>query len=240
MEIPINLGNVTLRRYARYYPNTLKEIQNAWSRHAVIDNVGYIWVALKGFRSILRLGNTNANEFYDFEVPDLDKRIIDGERYVRSTVIVAKLNNNISSGAYSLSKRNYSKYSKALFTEYNEHPYLENIRANFLLEFKRKKKKLRNDRIVQFGLLNDELTGTKLNFNTCEFSHIRSVEMYPELALFVWNGLIVNRETHKVITRRQSQTEESLLKMCSEKGWSRRWLGRYQFDLGEFGYGALV
>ena len=39
----------------------------------------------------------------------------------------------------------------------------------------------------------------------------------------MWNGLIVNKDTHFIITQEGVNDEEELYKLCYEKGWNTDW-----------------
>ena len=58
---------------------------------------------------------------------------------------------------------------------------------------------LKQKRIKAFTLQYDELTGEILEYQSCEFSHIRSVSLFPQFASLIENGLIVNKKTHEEI-----------------------------------------
>ncbi len=51
--------------------------------------------------------------------------------------------------------------------------------------------------------------------------------MYKYLSDDIDNGLLVNKETHRLITERGIQDEEELLALCQEQGWKTDWYGIY-------------
>ena len=70
---------------------------------------------------------------------------------------------------------------------------------------------------------NDELTNEPLKVRSAEFSHIRSVAMYKFISDSIDNGLIVNKETHKIITAEGVNDENELLNLCQNRNWSVDW-----------------
>lgn len=240
VDLEINLDNITTSKYITTYTQRgLSSIKNAWKRYAIVDSVGCLWVQKKGIKSILRLG-TNYREFIEFNINEYHKKTIEGKTYIRINAVGDVLIHNISSHQYDIGKRNYSKFSLKLLNKLNEHPFVDNIRENQRQHFLRQRSKLKHNRIKEFGLINDELTGQKLISSSCEFSHIRSVASYPDLALYVWNGLIVNKETHDRITKRGVNNEVSLNEMCNQENWKKTWIGQYRNDIESYGYRSLV
>ncbi len=73
----------------------------------------------------------------------------------------------------------------------------------------------------------DELTGEILEYQSCEFSHIRSVSLFPQFASLIENGLIVNKKTHEEITKYNINDEHELYNLCELKGWSLEWYEGY-------------
>ena len=52
--------------------------------------------------------------------------------------------------------------------------------------------------------------------------------MYPEFSEFIWNGLIVNKKTHNIITSETVNEEEELYSLCFRKGWNIQWYDKYK------------
>ena len=97
------------------------------------------------------------------------------------------------------------------------------LRYEFYEHLKRIIGSLKQKRINQFEIKRDELTGNPLHLKSCEFSHIRSVSLFPELAGFLENGLIINKTTHDKITSFRINDENELLQLCEQEGWSTDW-----------------
>lgn len=74
----------------------------------------------------------------------------------------------------------------------------------------------------------EEIAKTLNKKVTAEFSHIRSVAIYPDLQLELDNGLIVNKKTHEIITEKGIQNEDDLYTLCLTKGWNTKWYNFYK------------
>ena len=88
-------------------------------------------------------------------------------------------------------------------------------------------------RLIPYGA-EDELTGKNIDIRTCEFSHIRSVSMYQEYSDNIENGLIVNKETHDKITRKEINDEDELYDLCIDNGWNLQWYEKYKKHLNKW------
>lgn len=83
-------------------------------------------------------------------------------------------------------------------------------------------KKLKSKRKKYYKIELDELTGESLKSGS-QFSHIRAKSVYPSIALNIDNGLIVNLETHEIITSRKVTNEDELINLCNELVWEKNW-----------------
>ena len=99
---------------------------------------------------------------------------------------------------------------------------------------KAQKRKLKSKRIKKYNIKEDELTGKNIDIRTCEFSHIRSVSMYQEYSDNIENGLIVNKETHDKITRKEINDEDELYDLCIDNGWNLQWYEKYKKHLNKW------
>ncbi len=222
---------------------TLTKIKNAWQNHAVVDNLGYVWLEFSGVGSVLRIvKRKKAKYFVDNFISEYDKRTINGKTYIRGTVLGKMIDENIQ-GARTSKKRRYSKFSRDLYQIIVDHDVCENIRAISSEELVFALRKMKTERLkflkgTKYEDI-DELTLDDLEKNA-HFSHVRSVSLFPELALAVWNGLLVNSETHKLITKQNIQDEKQLVKLCKEKGWSTKWTKPFKAALENRGFKAFI
>ena len=78
-----------------------------------------------------------------------------------------------------------------------------------------------------FTLQHDELTGEILEYQSCEFSHIRLVSLFSQFVSLIENGLIVNKKTHEEIMRYNINDEDELYNLYELKGWPLEWYNGY-------------
>ena len=67
------------------------------------------------------------------------------------------------------------------------------------------------------------MTNEPLIVRSAEFSHIRSVAMHKVISDSIDNGLIVNKETHSIITSHGINDENELLDLCKDLNWATSW-----------------
>ena len=155
------------------------------------------------------------------------KTTYEGEEYVLWSSIISIVERRREENP----KNRYLSLVMDILNEINESDEIQllRLRAKNLME--QRVKKLKNKRIRSYKLKDDELTNDPLDKKKAEFSHIRSVAMFPELAEMLWNGLIVNKDTHFIITQVGINDEEELYKLCYEKGWNTAWYKTYKEKL---------
>lgn len=95
------------------------------------------------------------------------------------------------------------------------------------------RRQLKASRIRIHGLQSDELTGEPLDLSSCEFHHIRRQSGHTELIDMLWNGLIINKSTHALITANDIFDEEQLHQFCLRMSWSVGWYEHYRICLKE-------
>lgn len=101
------------------------------------------------------------------------------------------------------------------------------LRAEYYESLKNCVKKLKKLRIKKFNITHDELTGEILKKRTSEFSHIRSCSIYPHFMDNIFNGHIVNKEIHEIITDRSINDENQLYDLCVKMNWKTNWYDEY-------------
>lgn len=205
--------------------NTKAAIRNAWDSCSVLDSFGRVWVQSSCVHTLLRTSIANANYLIG-GIADYDKYRDGTQLYIRGTAICQLLDANIQN-ARSLQRENYIRFSELFYKAIRDCSRARELRAEFYEHLQRIVGRLKQDRIRSFGIQCDELTNEPLNFQTCEFSHIRSTSLFPELAGLIDNGLIINKNTHNEITRNSVNDERELLQLCDIKGWNTSWFNRY-------------
>jgi hypothetical protein len=211
---------------------TLKTIHNAWEQSAIIDNYGEIWIQTSKLHSILRT-NTNVSRYLLDTISDKYKVRIQGANYVRGCEIIRLIDRAIQS-AGSLEREDYIRFSESYYLEIRDSDKAKLIRAEFYEYIKKNRRKLKNVRVSRHSLKLDELTNQELIKSSSEFSHIRSVSAYPRLADQVWNGLIVNKGVHSIITNEDINDESQLLELCKANSWNLNWYSDFLDNLDTY------
>ena len=205
---------------------TVKKITNAINCGKP-DSRGFIWMKCSTLHNVLRV-KTKVDARYLLETIDQKyKTSYEGEEYVLWSSLISIVEKRREENP----KNRYLPLVMEILNEINDSADIQllRLRAKNLME--QKVKKLKNKRIRSYKLKKDELTNDSLNKKKAEFSHIRSVAMFPELAEMIWNGLIVNKDTHSIITKMSINDEEELYKLCHEKGWNTDWYKIYKEKL---------
>lgn len=204
---------------------TMNEIKNSWNKIASLDNFGRVWVAAKGIHVLLRTTPDYA-KYYIGGIRDEYKFEVKDDVLIKGEVIYSLLDRCIQSAGQS-SRENYLRYSEMFYRAIRDCDYAKNIRNEFNCFINNEKPKLKKRRIIQYLIKYDELTNEKLNINKCEFSHIRSAALYPVIATYIENGLIVNKSTHQLITSEGIGDEIQLYTLCIEKRWNTDWYDHF-------------
>ena len=184
-----------------------------------------MWVKKNKLHSIIRTNKANA-QFLVMRLSSEFKCNFNGELYIRGYKVLELLAKTIEengAGKKGLNLEASKKFYDAINT--CESVRLQRLEYDYTLNEARKK--LKKKRRTKYKLTHDELTGEPLIIRSCEFSHIRSQAMYRELSDHIDNGLIVNKETHRLITERGINDENELLSFCKEQGWKTDWYDAY-------------
>ncbi|MBD2741570.1 hypothetical protein [Coleofasciculus sp. FACHB-1120] len=210
-------------------PRTLAEIENAWIKGIRINiNDGKIWLDSERVHSVLRTDKASASKWVIL-LPDHFKVEIEKREYVNAVALAASLQHKmpLSRDDY---HRAYREVSWEMLTALRRAPQVEKIYGLLRRDLDKALSKLKNKRIKDYKIVCDELTGETLR-KYAEFSHIRSKDIYPEYALFIWNGLVVNKTTHGIITANNITNEDDLLELCDQNGWDTSWHREFIFYL---------
>ncbi len=186
----------------------------------------FVSVKEEKLHSILRTTKKNVRYFVA-KIPDDLKRTFDGKLYIRGYKVLEQLAKNIEENGVGKKGANLEA-SKQYYEAINTCPTVKLRRLEYDHTLNEARKGLKKKRRTKYKIKVDELTGEPLVVRTCEFSHIRSYALYRELADHIDNGLIVNKETHRLITERGINDEHELLELCKEYGWSTKWYEAYQ------------
>lgn len=198
----------------------VKEISNAWKDSTIIDSKGWLWVRKDRLHSILRTKKDNIG-YIVMQIEDEYKTTIGKSTYIRGCKVLEIIARNIEENGVG-TKGIYLETSKKYYDSINSCDRAKVLRLEYDNSLKEQRKKLKKKRIKKYNIQYDELTKEPLK-RGCEFSHIRSVAMYKYISDNIDNGLIVNKQTHEIITSRSVNDESELLILCKEMKWDTSW-----------------
>lgn len=208
------------------HKGTCTRVKNAWVNFAHVDDIGIVWVDAERLYDILRTNKPIAKREI-ININDEDKLRHGKKTYIRSYAIVNIINRFIQEEKLG-SRKEYLKYSEKIYKSIRDCEIAEFIRLKYISNIEVELKKLKKKRIKEYNIELDELTGDKLHMKTAEFSHIRSSAIFREISTNIENGLIVNKETHKIITEKGVNDENELYNLCIEKKWKIYWYEKYK------------
>ena len=203
----------------------VNSIENAWIKGAFLDKKGIVWIKYRYLHILARIKKELVN-YYLALIGLPVSEYISGTDFINLLSIVFD-------ATPTFRKRDYIRYSEKLYYLIKDSDKAEVLRARYYESIADQRKKLKKRRIKEHSITVDELTRAPLNLKTAEFSHIRSAAIYPDLQLEVDNGLIINKETHKIITQNNIQNEEDLVRLCVQKRWETRWYVYYKKIIGK-------
>ncbi len=212
------------------HKSTITKIENAWKRGSVIDRCGVLWIRVDELWIIWRTDKATAKELYLQVSKGKYRHDINGYQCLRGCEVIKFIYDRLTSTR--LQQRDGLGFSKNIFDDILENSEVQLIALNANLLIEQTSKSLKKARIKEYHLSSDELTLEPLG--SCDFSHIISVKSYPELADQMWNGLVVNKETHRFITAEKITNGDDLLDLCIAKGWSTNWYDDWKHRLENF------
>ncbi|RRD39307.1 hypothetical protein EII29_07845 [Leptotrichia sp. OH3620_COT-345] len=213
-------GDIRGTDYGELNDNWATAIQNAWINGTKLDGQGIIWISNKYLHTLLRV----KKDLVKYYLATINRT---GTEYITGAEFISLLS-IIFDSATTFRRRDYIRYSEKLYLLIRDSDKAEVMRARYFEDLTYKRNKLKNQRIKKYSIVTDELTGMNLKIQTAEFSHIRSVALYPDLQLELDNGLIINKKTHELITEKGIQNEEDLYNLCLEKNWNTNWYNFYK------------
>lgn len=202
---------------------TVKKINNA-IEHGIIDNQGHIWICCSKLHVILRVKTKVDAQYLLESISKKYKANYGGNIYVRWASLISIISRRIEDNP----SNKYLPLVFEILKEINECNDVKILRLEAKTLREKNLKRLKWQRIKNYNLINDELTGETLNKAKAQFSHIRSVTMYPEISEMLWNGLVINIGTHATITELSINDENQLYELCYNKGWNLGWYDIYK------------
>jgi hypothetical protein len=204
--------------------STAKSIYNAWMETAIIDNYGMVWVLSSRLSEILRTSKANARYIADRIGKQYKSRGVEGTYFHYAEV--NKQISNIILTAGTMKRERYAGFSESIGMAIRDSARAKCQRAQTYEALATAKKGLKRKRLKEQSISHDELTGIPL-LPTSQFSHIRSCAIYPQLIACTWNGLVVNKHIHQIITDAYVNDEHELYDLCEKQQWSTDWYDGY-------------
>ena len=202
---------------------------NAWVEGTVVDGQGQVWIIEKFLASIWRTDPSTANFFID-GIASRDKVHFDMDLCIKYSAVIYRLNESIQSPT-THKRREYLRVSEDIGRTVRDASPVEIIRLKYHEFIEETTKKLKHQRIKMYHIDYDELTQLPLDNATSEFHHIRRQSLASDMRGFIWNGLILNRDIHEIITQHSVSDEYDLKELCLQRNWSIDWFERYEEDL---------
>ncbi|MGL5152371.1 MAG: hypothetical protein ACRC7N_17580 [Clostridium sp.] len=210
---------------------TVTKIMNA-CRNSIVEEDRSIYISTEAFSEILRIRSK-------YKLKQIISNIDDDDK-LNSGVLVNNKCEFIAFGevfkliikehfeATDNKRRMYLEVSEKVLLSLRDCESLKLLAFKNDMNYKDELKKLKSKRIRLYKINEDELTGELLDKKGSEFHHIRSKASYPKLALKIDNGVIVNKEVHKIITKEGAENEEQLEKLCIKMGWKTSWIFKFK------------
>jgi len=215
------------------HKSSAKVTLNAWSNGALVDGTGKVWINEEYLSQIWRTDKATASYFVDGISPS-DKANFNGIICINYSAVIYRLLEIIDS-PISNQRRDYLRLSESMGQSVRDSDAAEVYRLRYNEYITGIKKELKNTRIKQFAIVFDELTGLELIKNSAEFHHIRRQSIYPNLISMIWNGLVINKDTHDIITANNITDEYDLRELCYKMRWSTAWFNGYEASLSAEG-----
>jgi hypothetical protein len=211
-------------------------ITNAWQEGTIVDQeTGVLWVRRDKLASILCTTDPIARFIFGgVDTKDKQTRMINEKGGLKSVEClsisqVTKELTNIIMNPGGLKQRVRGQFSFDHLTAILNSPEIDIIIGIHLEYVNSKQGDLKKARIKRFNLTADELTGEPFHTSSqrSHFSHIRGKRTCVRLAIDINNGLVVNDETHGIITKAGVEDEHELLKICEIYSWNTSWYRPY-------------
>lgn len=204
---------------------TVTSIRNAWDKSAILEERGYVWVSTDCLHTILRTTPGNARHITG-KISEKYKIERNETKYIKGSRLYMLIDELLQK-AGRIKTEKYLRLSEEFYRSIRDANLTRRLRAEFYEFIRDVRRKLKRERIEKYNIKIDELTGESLNKRSSEFSHIRSVSIYPEFAGSVENGFIVNKNIHDIITANNINDENELVNFCAKQGWQTNWYENY-------------
>jgi hypothetical protein len=228
--------DIILKRDETKDKGTITKITKAWQLSG-IDSMGLLWVDAEKVHEILRTDRSGAKVAVQHIVPP-KRQVVGGHTYLYGPDVLKVLSERVALAGNS-KREDYLRISMELYHQIEFSDMAKLVRREKWEAMESARRDLKKNRIATLSLTADELTNDPLQ-NDAQFSHIRSYHSYPLLGLDMNNGLIVNKQTHAVITSHGVNDEAALYDLCKEQSWNEGWYDEYLKWLKEIGVSPVL
>jgi len=197
---------------------------NSWAKGFLVDGTGAVWIMESMLPEIWRTDAVTASYFADGIEPQY-KRSFNGEACIKFSAVMFRLDEIISTPITN-KRRSYLRVSRQIGDAVYDSDSVEVIRLHHTEYVQEIKTKLKGQRIKEYFLTCDELTGEPLLVNA-EFHHILRQSTYPNLIGYIWNGIVINKSTHMLITNSKIKDEYDLEDICLRNTWNTNWIDSF-------------
>lgn len=213
--------------------NVVTRIHNAVEQGAVVDKNGVLWIRTDKLWHLWRTDPPTARQLI-LQIPEGKfRRTFSGKEYIRSAEVMKWIFFRLESATGT--KEKGLAHSREILEFVIEAPSVKNFKLEAAIAWQSQKKILKGERRKTYNIDRDELTGENLKHGLgSDFSHIISAASEPELSDQIWNGLIVNKETHTIITASGITNQEDLYDLCERKKWLVSWYDDFSQSLEQF------
>jgi len=202
---------------------------NAWQSGSLVDGVGQVWIIADLLADIWRTDSATAAYFVG-SIPLSDRANFGGQECVKYSAVIYRLL-EIMQSPIPNKRREYLRLSESMGQQARDADAVEVIRLRHTEFIADTKSQLKAKRIQQHNIQYDELTGYSLDVRSAEFHHIRRQSIHTNLISMIWNGVVINKDTHDLITSRYISDEYDLLALCQEMEWDQSWFKPYEQNI---------
>ncbi|MBU3056888.1 hypothetical protein [Pseudomonas indica] len=217
-KLPVTLKSVDFeykkpeRRNELTEPKKYDKIDSRIGELVKLGTNGVTYVDEDAFSTIFQTTGPKAAFIFENQIPDADKRIVDGKNYAHSSAVVG-LADKKSQEVRDAEKQALLQYSRDSLINVSDSPEAQDMRRKVDSFTSKNLPKLRDER----GVNTDEVTGEERKKGFA-FHHVNPKELHtdPEDVLDPAKGRNLNPETHADVHRKNINNEEQFEKYQAE------------------------
>lgn len=227
-ELSMDISN-ELKKY-NLNERTTKSITSALKK-GIITGRGEVWISKDKIWHILRKKSEKESNYEVEKIKDSNKININGEVFIHLAAIIDFLLRK------SVSNPNNEILSSVIdiLMKVEKDKVVQGQREKYNKQIKDQLSQLGKIRVKEKRIINDELTGELLK-KRYDFHHIRarSVSGNEKYELDIELGLVINKKTHKAITKECIVDEDKLYIFCMDNNWKIDWYNKVKEELKKY------